>query len=136
MPPRARLTTLLLAGALVAGACQLGASIGTDNTEILALYHAWGLHYGTAAQLSNDLHDAEDAEGKSDIAQQKGTVPLLFHQATPPEAAEQPNPQASGALHFTWVILEIERQHCAAIADELAERGQDSQHLRTLLGTV
>lgn len=120
------------AGTLVAGACQLGALVATDDSELLARYHAWGLHYGTAAQLSNDLHDAEDGASKSDIARRKGTVPLIYQRGGAQEGAITENPQLSGALHFTWVLLEIERQHCAMIADDLAVRGQAAEHLRTL----
>lgn len=129
-------TARLKAGALVAGACKLGALVGTDDSDILARYHAWGLHYGTAAQLSNDLHDADDAAGKSDIARQKGTIPLLYQRETVLATEPTENAQASGALHFTWVILELERQQCATIADELAARGQASEHLQMLLGAV
>jgi competence protein ComQ len=123
------------AGALIAGACKLGALVGTDDPELLARYHAWGLHYGTAAQLSNDLHDAEDGEDKSDIARQKGTLPLLYQRGAHDEPIPK-DPHRSGALHFTWVILEMERQQCAAIADDLAARGQAAEHLRSLLGAV
>lgn len=126
----------LKAGALVAGACKLGALVGTDNDALLARYHAWGTHYGTAAQLSNDLHDAEDGVKKSDIARQKGTVPLIYQRGGGRDDVAVDDPQASGALHFTWVLLEIERQHCATIADELAAHGQAAEHLRALLGAV
>lgn len=128
-------TARLKAGVLVASACKLGALVATTDPELLALYYDWGMHYGTAAQLSNDLHDAEDVEDKSDIARQKGTLPLLYERGKN-SAETAMNPAASGALHFTWVVLEIERQHCAEIADELAARGQAVENLRALLGTV
>lgn len=124
------------AGALVAGACKLGALVATDDSALLARYHAWGLHYGTAAQLSNDLHDAEDAEAKSDIVRRKGTIPLIYQRARSELSARNGNPQTSGALHFTWVVLEIERQQCATIADDLDALGQAANHLRALLGAV
>lgn len=129
-------TARMKAGALVAGACKLGALVGTDDSDLLARYADWGLHYGTAAQLSNDLHDAEDEDEKSDLMRQKGTVPLLYQRGTDTTSAIGTTTQGSGALHFTWVVLEIERQHCAAIADELETQGQAAIHLRALLGTV
>lgn len=131
----ALLTARLKAGVLVACACKLGALVATDDPELLALYYDWGLHYGTAAQLSNDLHDVEDQEDKSDIARQKGTLPLLYGRGES-VTEEASNPTSSGALHFTWVVLEIERQHCAEIADKLAARGQAAESLRALLGSV
>jgi geranylgeranyl pyrophosphate synthase len=124
------------AGTLVAGACKLGALVGTDDDILLAHYHNWGLHYGTAAQLSNDLHDAENGESKSDLARQKGTVPLIYQRGSTPGSPTPNDAQESGALHFTWVILEIERQQCAAIADDLAAHGQAAEHLLALLGSV
>ena len=129
----------LKAGVLVACACTLGALVATDDPELLSLYHDWGMHYGTAAQLSNDLHDVADQEDKSDIKRQKGTLPLLYARIDERVAsgtATEINPTISGALHFTWVVLEIERQHCADIADRLAARGQAAEHLRVLLGAV
>lgn len=128
-------TAQLKAGVLVACACKLGALAATNDPELLALYYDWGMHYGTAAQLSNDLHDVADEEDKTDIKRQKGTLPLLYERtASAPDTAQ--DPAASGALHFTWVVLEIERQHCAEIADKLAARGQAAESLRALLGPV
>ena len=117
------------AGALVAGVCRLGAMIGTTRPDLLALYEAWGQHYGTAAQLANDLHDAADAEHKSDLARQKGTLPLLYSRSAGGSAATL----APGALHFTWVALEIERQRCATLLEQLAAHGQAVTSLRALL---
>jgi geranylgeranyl diphosphate synthase type I len=128
-------TARLKAGVLVACACKLGALVATDDPELLALYYDWGIHYGTAAQLSNDLHDVDDQEGKSDIARQKGTLPLLYERASNPTEMMS-DPRQSGALHFTWVVLEIERQRCAEIADRLADHGQAADNLRTLLGSI
>lgn len=126
-------TARLKAGVLVASACKLGALVATADPELLALYYDWGMHYGTAAQLSNDLHDAEDEEDKTDIKLQKGTLPLLYaRDNSVPEALI--NPATSGALHFTWVILEVERQHCADIATKLAAHGHAVEGLRALLG--
>jgi geranylgeranyl pyrophosphate synthase len=117
------------AGALVAGVCRLGAMIGTTNPRLLALYESWGQHYGTAAQLANDLHDAADTERKSDFSRQKGTLPLIYSRS----AGSAPTTLAPGALHFTWVALEIERQRCGALLEELAAYGQAVAGLHGLL---
>ena len=129
-------TARMKAGTLMAGACALGALVATEDPALLALYHEWGMHYGTAAQLSNDLHDAENEAAKSDIARQKGTLPLLYARADEGTIETPSSPAASGALHFTWVVLEIERQRCAELADQLLTRGQASDNLRQQLGSV
>lgn len=129
-------------GALVAGACRLGALVGTDDQDLLALYTEYGRHYGTAAQLANDLHDAGDLGRKSDLARSKGTLPLIYDRrsvgsvrpgASPGEAEMVQQLRGGGALHFTWVVLEVERQACAGVLDQLEARGQAVAWLRTLL---
>lgn len=121
------------AGALSGAACQLGAMVGTADQELLDLYGRWGTHYGTVAQLANDLHDAVDDTDKSDVTRKKSTLPLIFNQRTANETGESPGVVASGALHFTWVIVEIERQACRDLADELDARGQDTAQFRQLV---
>ncbi len=123
------------AGALVACACTISALLATDDPYLLKLYGDWGRHYGTAAQLANDLHDATNAN-KSDLAQQKGTLPLLYERTTNDGAVSPPAVATSGALHFTWVVLEMERQQCAELATMLTAHGQAARHLQTLPGAV
>ncbi len=128
------------AGALVSGVCRLGAMLGTDAEELLALYEAWGRHHGTAAQLANDLHDAGNIDRKSDLARAKGTLPLIFvrhagRRTAGGASTGEVTPQdlaAGGALHFTWVVLEIERQAGATVLEQLAARGQSVAQLRAL----
>lgn len=127
------------AGTLVGGACRLGAILGTDDEELLGRYEAWGRHFGTASQLANDLHDAERTSGKSDLRRSKGTVPLIYARRGAGQGTIAPLPPtedelvASGALHFTWVVLQLERQACAAVLEQLADRGQTVARLRELL---
>lgn len=117
-------------GALASTACRLGAMVGTGDPALLDLYSRWGTHFGTAAQLANDLHDAFDAGRKSDVARRKKTLPLAYHERSTADARVPVTIAASGALHFTWVIVEIERQACREIAEQLAARGQDVAPLR------
>jgi geranylgeranyl pyrophosphate synthase len=121
------------AGALAGAACRLGAMVGTADQELLDLYGSWGTHYGTVAQLANDLHDAVDETDKSDVTRQKSTLPLIFNQGSANETGNTPGVVASGALHFTWVVVEIERQACRDLADELDARGQDTTQFRQLV---
>ena len=119
-------------GALAGMACRLGALTGTTDPDLLDLYERWGMHFGTAAQLANDLHDATATGRKSDLALGRGTLPLVYF-GKREEAGEQV--VGSGALHFTWVVLEIERQYCADLLEQLAARQQNVAQLRALLGT-
>lgn len=124
-------------GSLVAGACQLGCMLGTRDPEIMSLYHEFGVHLGTAHQLANDLHDAA-SPSKSDRAQSRNTVPLTFHDK-PLELLTRTDVDDtmlhSGALHFTWVLIETERLRCEHIIDSLLLRGHEGASLRALLGS-
>lgn len=124
-------------GSLTACACHLGALLGTNETEILNLYEQFGLHYGTMLQLSNDLHDAQRQGEKSDLARKKPTLPIVYFQRGMKRLDKSElNPDDilnSGALHFTWVIFERERQRCSEIIAKLASRGQNSTSLQALI---
>ncbi|HET9014385.1 MAG TPA: polyprenyl synthetase family protein [Thermomicrobiaceae bacterium] len=127
----------LKAGALVAGACCLGALLGTDDVTVLALYEEWGRHWGAAAQLENDLRDATEESGKRDREREKGTLPLVYAREAPEASGEDLPPDAlvgSDALGFTQLVIEVERQRAAMALDALTARGQDVAALRELMG--
>jgi geranylgeranyl pyrophosphate synthase len=113
-------------------ACRLGALTGTTDAALLDLYERWGIHFGTAAQLANDLHDATSTGRKSDLELGRGTMPLIYF-GQRDESADRI--VGSGALHFTWVVLEIERQACRDLLEQLAAQGQAVAQLRELLGS-
>ncbi len=123
-------------GSLVGGACLLGAMIGTSDPEIRTAYHEFGVHLGTALQLTNDLHDASSSS-KSDQSSGARSVPLLFMRESE-DMSSPPTSEAamleSGALHFTWVLIETERVRCDRIIDFLKSRGQQVDYLIPLLG--
>lgn len=122
------------AGALMAGATTLGALLGTDDPEVLALYREWGLHLGTLAQIQNDIRDAEAPATKSDLARGKSTLPLIYARgATTGEVLPL---ATSGALHFAWVVREIERQACEDALAQLAARGHTVTRLHALLARL
>ena len=132
-PDEALATARAKAGALASAVCRLGAMVGTADERLLDLYGRWGMHFGTMAQLANDLHDALDNTTKTDIARQKSTLPLIFNRRVAADTGEAPSVAASGALQFTWVVVEIERQACRDIADQLHARGQRVDLLRRLV---
>jgi geranylgeranyl pyrophosphate synthase len=129
------------AGSLVAGACRAAALLGTTDQELLARYEEWGLRYGTAAQLANDLHDAQVPDVKSDVERGKASLPLVFISRHVGASRIDASPESlsdrlalSGALHFTWVVLEIERQACRTVLRELAARDQAVARLARIVG--
>lgn len=121
------------AGSLGAMACRLGALTGTQDPGLLALYGSFGCHLGTIGQLMNDVQDAADGTGKSDDERSKSTLPRLYARATQSESPRL-DLEASGALHFAWVIIEMERQAATEILDQLAAHNQQVEPLTDLLG--
>ena len=127
-------------GSLTGGACRLGALLGTRDAELIDLYELFGQHFGTMQQLSNDLHDAQTPGKKSDLARKKPTLPIAFFrlglQNDEQEIRElrTEDISRSGALHFTWVVFERERQRCREILEQLASKGQDPTSLQSLIG--
>ena len=127
----------LKAGALVAGIARLGAQLGTDDEATVSLYGEWGRHWGTVAQLENDLRDARDDVDKRDREREKGTLPLLYAGRVPDSSSQDFDPDAPGqidAVDFTQVVIDVERQYAAAALAELAARGQDVAPLAGLMG--
>jgi geranylgeranyl pyrophosphate synthase len=120
------------AGALMGTACRLGAMVGTADASLLDLYGGLGTHLGVAAQLTNDLRDATNPAQKSDIDRQKGTLPLVFSRRAASDGGAN-EVRTSAALTFTWVVLEVERQACGDVIEQLAAQGQDISMLRALL---
>lgn len=125
------------AGSLVAAACRLGALLGTDDESLLGLYERWGRHWGTMSQLANDFHDAQGNLDKTDLDRRKPTLPIVFGGLA---SSSEPNGELtvarlrdSGALHFTWVIFEIEREACRKSVTELERRGQSVARLAEMV---
>lgn len=124
-------------GSLVAGAAVLGAMTGCCDEMDLARYWDLGIHFGAMAQIANDIHDALDPERKSDLAAKKPTLPMLFASRA---SGRAPTSQAdiriedSGALHFGWVVLEVERRKCREIVDELGQRHHRVASLVSMIG--
>ncbi len=123
-------------GNLVAGASVLGALTGTSDEGTLEKYHEFGLRFGTMAQIANDIHDANDTSGKSDITSGKRTLPRLFAIRAAKSSTTAPSGQdveRSGALHFSWVVFEIERRKCLKTLTELEMAGQHVDLLHAMV---
>ncbi len=119
--------------ALVAGACRIGALLGTDDGELVERYAQFGWHAGMAAQLANDIDGVRPSgRSKSDIRRLKPTLPLAFFAEGFRSAAAGPvsletldEEQArlalleSGAIHYTWVIADLHRQKAEEILADI-----------------
>jgi geranylgeranyl pyrophosphate synthase len=121
-------------GSLAACACVLGAMLGTTDQKILQLYETFGYDYGTMLQLSNDLHDAQDLREKSDLRKLKPTVPIVFYaRQSPKRVIGELNPEgviSSGALHFTWAVIELQRKRCLQELEALRAQNQAIEFIR------
>jgi len=114
--------------ALVAGACRVGARLGTADPRILDVLARFGWHAGLADQLQNDLHGLRAEGGKGDQIRGKATLPATAARAfglgdgraaAEPDAARQRALANSGALHYTWVVMDLHRQRAKEILKEL-----------------
>ena len=94
--------TELKAGALVSGACRMGAIMAGASGEVEELLGRFGRQIGCIAQLANDVQDvtprresdgegawATEPERKTDLRRRKRTLPIVF--ALHDDSAE-PNP--------------------------------------------
>ncbi len=122
-------------GSLVAGASVMGAMLGTTDSTILDMYREFGTHLGTAYQLNNDMRDARSA-GKSDVGASKGTIPLVFQRSGvggQPKDLDNSALRESGAIQFTWVLMETERNGCRRVLEVLRTHNQDVSTLVPLV---
>jgi len=123
-------------GSLVGGACCMGARLGTRDTELLAEYRDFGVHFGTMSQIANDMHEVQASGVTSDLQRNKATLPLVFLRnsiRSNPNAHTNLTVQTSGALHFAWTVFESEMLSCKRALERLETREQNVEPLQTLL---
>jgi len=58
--------------------CLCGALVGTKNTSLIDACGAFGYHLGLALQVLNDMESIWCTDGKTDLAQGKITLALLY----------------------------------------------------------
>lgn len=123
-------------GNLVAGASVLGAMVGTSHSDTLEKYRQFGLHFGTMAQIANDIHDVTNHSSKSDAARGNPTLPRLFvarASRSPVTEISGEEVTTGGGLHFSWVVFEIERRTCLKLLQDLEQAGQHVQPLQQMV---
>ncbi|MBI2955528.1 MAG: polyprenyl synthetase family protein [Chloroflexi bacterium] len=121
---------------LVKCACEIGASLGTDDERLIELYARFGWHLGMYSQIMNDIEGIRSTEApKSDLARLKATLPISFwlgSKGSTITLARNIGTTArrdgagirevicrSGALHYAWVVADIHRQSAEEILLEL-----------------
>lgn len=142
---QAHAMTVWKSGALVAMACRMGATLATDNEEVLELVGMFGSHVGVIAQLLNDSAALvpNDAAHHTDIQRRKKTLPISFalHYARLQPQAEllqwaesyddlSPTEceriaaliQELGSLHYAWVVADTHRREALATLRTLQTR--------------
>lgn len=142
----------LKAASLMQCACELGALVGSEDHGLVQAFGRFGWHTGLYAQLQNDLRDvSSDSEVKNDLRQGKKTVPIVFASAGPTEdfRAERigaflaQNPAVNeaearrlledmGAIHFTWVLADVQRRLALGVLHEIEAGGHDVAELSSL----
>jgi hypothetical protein len=89
-----------------------------------------GHRWARARRPVSTLVQTINAIRKSDLARRKSTLPLIFSHRLATDTGAAVHIPESGALHFTWVVVELERQACRELADQLDVRGQHVAGLR------
>jgi geranylgeranyl pyrophosphate synthase len=140
--------TSLKAGALIGGACRMGALMAGAEGEVLDVITHFGEELGGIAQVLNDIQDvlpqatglAADAlpGRKTDISQRKRTLPIVF---TLRDDSPEPNPlqrafdspkisageeealsQAildAGGVQFAQLVIEVHKQNAIEAVERL-----------------
>jgi geranylgeranyl pyrophosphate synthase len=137
--------TALKAGALVSGACRIGALMAGAEDPVVELLARFGKEIGSIAQLTNDIQDVipnsieAGFDRKTDLRQRKRTIPIVFTLrddvpepnavqrafAEPPGAGDIDEEElrravmAAGGVQFASLISEVHRQHALEALTEL-----------------
>lgn len=140
--------TSLKAGALIGGACRIGALMAGAQGEVLELITRFGREMGGMAQVLNDIQDVlpqttagqiEDLPGrKTDLSLRKRTLPVVFTlreegpepnilqrsfsgtgEAQPDEEAMSQAILDAGGVHFAQLVIEVHRQNVIQTLEEL-----------------
>jgi geranylgeranyl pyrophosphate synthase len=122
-------------GALVEACCRAGAAFGTDHLGIIGRCGQLGSSLGLLAQLDNDMHDAEDSRGKSDVTRLKQTVPIAIARRW----RGQDSLDAAvwqGGIQLTYALIHAERARARTTLEDVAALCPDPPYARAALGLL
>lgn len=134
--------TMQKSGALMGMACQVGALVATDTSQISDLVGTLGRHIGVIAQLLNDIAgiNPDAARLGSDLTRRKKTLPiaaalLTAQQTNHPAILEWAHSRVPldetaarhlaaqmrdlGALQYAWVVALAHRHEARLVLAEL-----------------
>jgi len=102
---------------LASAACQLGALCAGADSALQALYVQFGAYLGMVAQLGNDMRAVTvGADGKTDIALRRPTLPLVYAARQTSGEEDQKSDLwdptvrlGTAPLALTWVVAEAYR---------------------------
>jgi geranylgeranyl pyrophosphate synthase len=148
--------TELKAGALIRGACTMGALMSGAEEQVVGLMARFGKAKGSIAQIINDIQDVLPLEGqeqgetkierKTDVTLRKRTLPIVF---TLRDDSEEPNAlqrafrgegsaideeqqrQAiieAGGVQFSNLVMEVHREHAREALEELERLRPGARH--------
>lgn len=132
-------------------AAELGAILGTDQIDQIALCGHFGWHLGTVAQLSNDIGGVwPGGPASSDIRLGKRTIPITFALQMTPSMSSR-NVQTddlgiskneekarrliwmSGGIHYAWWLSAISKARAIRTAERLSKHRPGKYHLASIL---
>jgi competence protein ComQ len=157
--------TSLKAGALIAGACRMGALMSGADADVVELLARFGREIGGIAQIVNDIQDVlphetgSDSllpERKTDLRLRKRTLPIVFtlrDDSAEPNALQRTfgDSQAgavdeeelrqavlsAGGVQFAQLVMQVHEQNALELLQELeALRPGARQVLAPLMATV
>ena len=137
--------TSLKAGGLGRLSAGLGASLATDDPEIVGLFGNFGSNVSIYLQLVDDLRDAcPDSGPATDLNQHKKTVPLVYFYDYLSQGASKDGDGIIPTLESsdTQIIQQEFRKcgaqlFCAVVAETFLNRAKSNlAELENLLGTV
>lgn len=122
-------------GALVEACCRAGAAFGTEDGTLIELFGHMGRSLGLAAQLDNDMHDADDDAGKSDLSRRKQTVPIVVARSY---GAAGPLAEAvwQGGIQLAYALVHTERARVREALERTARACPDPLHARSALSLL
>lgn len=125
---------------LVAVACQLGAHVAGADESLQDQYAAFGTQVGLVAQLANDLHALfPTADGKTDIALRKPTLPLVYaavHNPAGPHMVDdelKPSESTQAGMFLTWAVADVYRRRALELVPQLTHDHEVQRRLEALL---